>query len=192
MDIRRKVEAIKRGHHACLFFDSDEERLQATVPYLLIGLERGERCLMLADDSVVRRTLEGMRSEGADVDDAIAQGRLVATSERVYLADGRFRPERTIGFLEEALKQALADGYSGLRATGDIHWEMGPSGDLDKMMAYETALDHFFFAKKLTGLCQYHRQRVPTPQRVHAMRVHPVIVTDGIVCTTNIHYEAGS
>jgi hypothetical protein len=30
-----------------------------------------------------------------------------------------------MGTLEDALEQALVDGYGGLWATGDMNWEMG-------------------------------------------------------------------
>ncbi len=40
-------------------------------------------------------------------------------------ADGSFDVPMMLANLEEALDQALRDGYKGLWATGDMTWEFG-------------------------------------------------------------------
>jgi hypothetical protein len=64
----------------------------------------------------------GMRSylfaRGTDVTTEVTNRRLVLSSDNAHLVNGRFNIDRMLGMLEEALDQALNDGYQGLLATG--------------------------------------------------------------------------
>jgi hypothetical protein len=48
-----------------------------------------------------------------------------------------------LGTPEDALDQALNDGYQGLWATGDMRWEFGPEKDFLKLLDYEWELEEF-------------------------------------------------
>ena len=62
----------------------------------------------------------GMRSSllagGTDVTEAIVNGSLTLSSNTDHLLDRRFDTDRMIDMLEQALYQALHDGYDGLWA----------------------------------------------------------------------------
>lgn len=45
-----------------------------------------------------------------------------------------------IDMLETAIQAALADGYAGLLATGDMTWEFGSEKELSKLLEYEWRL----------------------------------------------------
>ncbi|MBA2541264.1 MAG: MEDS domain-containing protein, partial [Deltaproteobacteria bacterium] len=63
---------------------------------------------------------------GTDVEHELTRGALVLASDNDHLIDGRFVIDRMIDMLEAAVDEALADGYVGLFATGDMTWELGP------------------------------------------------------------------
>ncbi|MBV8475214.1 MAG: MEDS domain-containing protein, partial [Acidobacteria bacterium] len=58
-----------------------------------------------------------------DVVYQVAKASLVVSSEETHLSAGSFDVERMMAKLEDAVDQALADGYRGLWATGDMGWE---------------------------------------------------------------------
>ncbi len=57
--------------------------------------------------------------------------------------------------LEDALSHALADGYRGLWATGDMAWEFGREDGFEKLIEYEWRLEELFRRKpELSGVCR--------------------------------------
>jgi hypothetical protein len=89
----------------------------------------------------------GMRahlfSVGVDVPQEEIKGSLALSSDTGYLLNGRFDIDRMLGTPEDALDQALNDGYQGLWATGDMRWEFGPEKDFLKLLDYEWELEEF-------------------------------------------------
>ena len=74
------VEAIEQLHiydHPCLLFESRQEQFAVVVPYIRIGLERGERCIYAAHDNSVKSVLEALIAGGIDTVDALARNALV-------------------------------------------------------------------------------------------------------------------
>src|ERR1043165_886014 len=109
----------------------------------------------------------GMRSylaaEGVNVAREIDEGNLVLTSEQGHLIDGTFDVDRMIDSLEAAINQAVKDGYRGLFATGDMTWEFGSKKDFSKLVEYEYRLEELFHKYSfLSGVCQYHRDSLPS------------------------------
>lgn len=51
---------------------------------------------------------------GINVKEEIMSGRLVLSSDNTHLVDGHFDVDRMKGMLEQALNQALYDGYQGV------------------------------------------------------------------------------
>ncbi len=45
------VEGLGLHEHLCLIYDTLEEQFAAALPYLRIGLERGEKCLYIVDEN---------------------------------------------------------------------------------------------------------------------------------------------
>jgi hypothetical protein len=74
---------------------------------------------------------------GLDVAYEVEKASLILSSDQRHLANGRFDVDRMMCTLEGALEQALNDGYTGLWATGDMTWELGPEKDFSKLLEYE-------------------------------------------------------
>ena len=79
-----------------------------------------------------------------DVPDEEMKGSLALSSDTGYLMSGRFDIDRMLRMLDDALDQALNDGYQGLWASGDMGWEFGPERDFSKLLEYEWRLEEFF------------------------------------------------
>ena len=136
----------------------------------------------------------GMRSylaaAGVDVAHESANAKLVLSSERHHLADGRqFDVDQMIEALEEALKQALRDGYEGLWATGDMTWELGPDKDFSRLVEYEWRLEEFLRANpKMGGICQYHVDNIPRDIVRDALVTHSSIFVNQTLSLLNPVY----
>jgi hypothetical protein len=104
-----------------------------------------------------------LAASGVDVACETESGNLVLSPDRNHLADnGGFDIQRMVETLEHALQQALADGYEGLWATGDMTWEFGPEKDLSRLLEYEWRLEEFMREHpQMGGICQYHVDTLP-------------------------------
>jgi len=58
--LRRLLTKLGVHEHLCLIYRTQEERLAAAVPFVKIGLERGERCLSIADGNIAATLIDHM------------------------------------------------------------------------------------------------------------------------------------
>lgn len=184
---KEKLKNLKQGHHACFFYDTFETSYEITVEFIKIGLERNERCLYLSNPLMVNAVTALLEKE-IDLKKEIERGAVILTSERSHLVDGQFNRENMIQFLENGIDEAVKAGFTGLRATGDVIWELGSDVDMGKMADYEIVLDRFFPGKKLTGLCQYNCEVVQVNYLRQSLLSHNAVVFKGTVSLDNLYH----
>ncbi len=170
--------------HLCLIYDTKEEQFAAALPYLRTGLERGEKCLYIADENIAAAVLDALRKGGTDVDRYLRSGALTIThKQETYLKQGRFDPDWMIGFLTQAAVEAGAARFSGLRTIlGEMTWVLGAGNGTDKLIQYESKLNRFVRDHDARVICQYNRTRFSPELILGVIRTHPLVVYGGIVC----------
>jgi len=60
-------ETLKPQHHLCLIYESHKEWRAAVVPFISIGLRRGEKCAYIIDTSTAAEIRKYLAEEGVDV-----------------------------------------------------------------------------------------------------------------------------
>src|SRR6201999_1974915 len=124
--------------HQCLIYrGAPTAQLAGLALMIRKKLEANCRCLYLNSPEMVSGIRSYLTSSGLDVHEAIAKGRLILSSDQSHLVDGVFEPDRMLTMLKNAIAQALADGYVGFWASGDMAWEFGPAADFSKLVEYE-------------------------------------------------------
>jgi len=182
------LEQLGPHDHFCSIYESPEEHYAVAIPFIRIGLDRGEKCIYIADDGMVGDVREAMQKEGIDVDRAIASNALeLATKEQAYLEHGSFRPDWMYTFWKEATQLALSEGFSALRATGETEWVLRGGRGLERWMEYESKLTHTLAESRCSALCQYNRRLFPPELILDVIRTHPTVVYRGTVCR-NLYY----
>jgi chemotaxis family two-component system sensor kinase Cph1 len=173
----RSIEQLKVHDHLCLIYESREEQLAAVIPFIRIGLERGQRCVYIADENTSAFILEKIRADGIDVERKIESGALmVVTKRESYLRSGYFDPDLMLKFLKEAVDSAKKDGFSALRATAEMTWAIGDEPGLERLMEYEAKLNDFYPENDLVGIYQYNRSRFKPEIIFDVIRTHPIVV----------------
>ncbi len=113
--------------HQCLVYEgSPAPHLPGLSALIRQKLDENYRCLYLHSPPMVAGMRSYLFAGGTDVTKEVMRGRLLLSSDNAHLVDGRFNIDRMLGMLEEALDQAVNDGYQGLLATGDMSREFGP------------------------------------------------------------------
>lgn len=176
--------------HQCLIYSGAPSRqLPALAARMREKIRQGYRCLYLNSVPMVAGMRSSLWAAGVDVDAEVARSCLILSSDRPHLVNGCFEPDRMIRQLESALEQALKDGHTGLWATGDMTWEMGPDEDFQKLVEYEWRLEKFFEQHpEIGGICQYHQDTLPRAMLRHGLVVHPGIFVSETMQLVNPEY----
>ena len=176
--------------HECLIYDGAPSRhLPALAAAAKSRLEDGYRCLYLNSPVMVAGMRPYLAASVVDVACEVGKASLVLSSDQSHLAATRFDVTLMMAKLEDAVDQALADGYRGLWVTGDMGWEFGPEADFGKLIEYEWRLEEFFRGQPaLCGICQYHRDRLPDRAMRQGLLMHPSIFVSETLSRLNPHY----
>lgn len=169
--------------HLCSIYESQEEHYSVAIPFIRVGLDRGEKCIYIADDGKDEMVREAMHADGIDVESAIASKSLILTTKtETYLKGGSFNPDCVLSFWKEATKSALNEGFSALRATGETGWLAGGYLPLERWVEYESRVTEAFTQNNCFALCQCDR-RILKPEIIRdVIRTHPIVVYQGRVC----------
>ncbi|MBZ0220400.1 MAG: MEDS domain-containing protein [Candidatus Methylomirabilis sp.] len=96
------IEKLGRHDHLALIYETPEEQFAAIIPFMRAGLERGEKCVYIADEHTAADVLKALASGGIDADGALRSGALSVLSKRdAYLKQGYFDPDWMIGSLRK-------------------------------------------------------------------------------------------
>src|SRR5690349_19431599 len=109
--------------HSCLIYDgSPAGHMSYLISLLVLRMKMRHRCMFLGSPSMVAGAFSALSLAHVDVVEEMKKGALILTSDRSYLKNGLFHPAMMLTMLEEAVDQALKEGYQGLWATGDMNW----------------------------------------------------------------------
>ena len=178
--------------HQCLVYaGSPAAQLPAIAAVIRWKLTENHRCLYLNSPPMVAGVRSYLFALGVDVPKEIVKGSLVLSSDTGHLQNGRFSVDRILGILSDAVTEAIADGYQGLLATGDMSWEFGPERDFSKLLDYERRLEQLFRKHPtIYGICQYHRDTLPPEAVRQGLVTHRAIFINQTLSRLNPDYIA--
>jgi hypothetical protein len=178
------------SRHQCFVYEgSPAPHLPGLSALIRQKLDENYRCLFLHSPAMVTGIRSYLFAAGIDVTKEIVEGRLILSSSNAHLVQGCFIVDRMLGMLEDALHQALHDGYQGLWATGDMSREFGPERDFSKLLEYEWRLEEFFQQHPaLSGICQYHADTLPRDVLRQGLLTHRTIFINGTLARLNPYY----
>jgi signal transduction histidine kinase len=189
MDLRPATLAnLRASGHLCFPYESEDERRRTLIAFVREGLERHERCLYVGLPDDQSDFVTALRAAGVEVERALGCGALVlATQAETYLRSGRFEPEDALALLTELTDRALADGFAGLRATGEAS---GPTPDdlWPLVMRYEALVNERLGRLPFLGLCRFSAASLAPERMQDVLRTHPLALVRGEVCA-NPFYE---
>jgi hypothetical protein len=176
--------------HQCLVYKgSPAPHLPQLAALIRQKLNETHRCLYLNSSPMVAGMRAYLFAAGIDVRKEEMKGSLALSSDTGYLMNGRFDIDRMLRTLDDALDQALNDGYQGLWASGDMSWEFGPERNFSKLLDYEWCLEEFFRKRPaLSGICQYHADTLPREVLRQGLLTHQSVFINETLSRINPHY----
>jgi hypothetical protein len=150
--------------HSVLFYGSDEEFLDATVPFLREGLAASESLLVVTTrhrNNLVRHALSDIG--------AVVQ---YEDSARWYRS-----PLAAFNGYREFLKDKFRGGAPWIRIVGEPTWAGRSKADVSAWTRYESLLNLAFASSPATIMCPYDTRSVLAKVLADARSTHPRVVT---------------
>jgi hypothetical protein len=172
------VERLTAGDHACLGFDSHEDRWALRAAFATAGLARGERVMFFTDPATPDgEALDRLASHGVPVARARTGRRLeVVGGTHGYVPGRGFDAAARTAYWATVAYDTLALGFTRLRATGDMSWAADPEVDTGELARYETALTPLLAKLGFIALCEYDRRAFTAPALGRVLAAHPLSV----------------
>jgi len=191
--LTRDLGSLRHGDHLCLPYDHVDEKTEAVVPFLAEGLGRGERCVYIADLDQREALLGALSKAGVNASRALDRGSLwLRTPQETYFRSGKFDPDDMLALLDELITGAQADGFVGVRGSGEASVAEDRGQDRavawSDLYSYEVGFNERFAGRPIVALCRYHRGGAPAAYIADALRAHPTAIVSGRVCR-NSYYE---
>jgi anti-anti-sigma factor len=155
----RTIEDMSLVGHSCAVPVSDEQLWEVTAAWLAGGLAKGERVVYFEDETA-GAVLSRMADDGVAVRRVLEDGRLVI----VPTEQTRAAAARPVGHYErmfvEQIDRAAAEGFTGLRFSGECGSELLRAGGVDRVVEYEHVVDQVMRAHPAARLlCRYDLPR---------------------------------
>jgi signal transduction histidine kinase len=168
--------------HLCFIYETQEEQFAAALPFLRSGLERGEKCLFVADENSGSAVLNALGRAGTDVGRYQRSGALILAN-KPFVMSGRFDPDWCIGFLSKSIEEGKDGVLSGMKTwLGEMTWALAEEIAPEIQIEFEAKVNHFVRDHPVRALCQYRRQRFSPELLLGIIRTHPIVVYGGIIC----------
>jgi transcriptional regulator with XRE-family HTH domain len=148
--------------HRLLPYDSEDEFLGATVPFVAEALERAEAILVVTTRARIRRLQKACGDN----------------AQRVEFAEssGWYRsPVDALGRYRTFFADQVAAGASWVRVVGEPVWRGRSEHELQAWTRYESMLNAALASSPVTILCPYDTRAVPADILAAAHTTHPRI-----------------
>jgi PAS domain S-box-containing protein len=166
------VGSVPWGSHFCQFYKTKKDLLDILVPYFKTGLEGNEFCMWITAEplspSEVKKAMAKAMPYFAKY---VAKGQIeIMPHDKWYLQGGVFDSERVLNGWIDKLDRALANGYSGLRLTGNTFWL--ERKDWEGFTDYEAAVSEVIGKYKMLALCTYSLDRCTAADVIDVVKNH--------------------
>ncbi|KAJ3179254.1 hypothetical protein HDU85_004945 [Gaertneriomyces sp. JEL0708] len=167
---------MQHGDHICFIYETEEEHRQVLTRYVLDGVKNNDKILYIADAHTTDE-IKGYFDDHPTVDIAELERKgqcVFITSSEAYLRDGVFIPEAMVAFLSQTADESIAQGYNGMRVTGEMCWIFKLIDCEESYVRYESLVNKLFIEKQVTAVCQYRRDMFESKLLLDLINVHPI------------------
>ena len=171
---------LRDARHVCGSFDGTLEAHRVLMPFIVDGIERGERAVHVVDPERRATHAEWLASAGVDVERTLETGQLeIHTWQDVYLNGGRFDRASVRSFVLQSLAAGRAGGFPLTRFIGYMDWALQKAPGVEDLVAYESEIDSALRGVADPVICVYDLERHPAGAMAKVLAAHPLGVIDG-------------
>jgi sugar-specific transcriptional regulator TrmB len=149
------LKKLRPTNHLIFVYDSPDAKYNVLFNYLKAGLDGGEAGVYVAGDENPSQIREAMKQFGLGVEEYEKSGALrLFGYEDAYMIDGKFDMSTTMNLWNRLYKDALKNGFKGLRVTGEMACFL-KHNLIQELIEYEKAL-HRILDIPIVAICAYN------------------------------------
>jgi DNA-binding CsgD family transcriptional regulator len=173
----RVIGDIRWGEHICVFYQTKQDLLDTLLSYIGAGLESNEFCVWAVSDPINEKEAESALRRGIPgFDRHLADERIeILRGTEWYLKGDQFDLKRITKGWREKLDRALANGFEGMRVSGNAFWMR--THHWKEFCEYEQELDRSLAGQKMIVLCTYSLRASRATDVLDVARAHKITVT---------------
>lgn len=142
--------------------------------FFRVGYQRNEKMLFLRQVSTQEEVIQHLEEGGFEnIREIVAKGQFaIKHYTESYLVNGEFEPDTMMENLGVETDNAVAEGYTALRATGEMSWVYMEENLTDKLIKYESLLNDSF-PDRFAGICMYDTRIFEPGVMLKILSTHP-------------------
>ncbi|HEY3360644.1 MAG TPA: PAS domain S-box protein [Methanosarcina sp.] len=166
------IGEVPWGTHFCQFYQAKQDLIDILVPYFKAGLENNEFCMWVTSKPLeVEEAKEALRKAIPGIDVYLEKGQIeIIPYTYWYIKEGIFDSQRVLNGWVEKLNRALADGYNGLRLSGNTFWL--EKKDWTSFVDYEEEIDSIISNYPMIALCTYSLEKCSATEIIDVVINH--------------------
>ena len=186
------IHSLRRlGTHdpVCLIYQDLNEKRDTVIPFLQIGLERGEQCIYLTEEVPPDTFFADLPGSDKDFGRCLENQPVIIRRIDSFLrpgegagpgADALLR--HVTGVYTQAVESAKSQGFSSVRFALEMTWILNPDYGVTRLRETIAYLQHFLATHDALCLSLYHRTRFDPEIILDVIYTHPIVITNGWVC----------
>ena len=134
---------LERSRHVCAFFHTPDEEYRVLLPFMVEGLQRGERAFHIVDPAMRADHTRQLEEGGVDVVAAEQRDQLeVRVWDEAYLREGHFDQNAMLALIQQVLEDGPRKGFPLTRLVAHMEWALEDRPGVDDLVEYETRLNY--------------------------------------------------
>ncbi len=164
--------------HISLMYREKIKPVENMATFIQNGLKKNEKCVYITDDNSIDDILKCFKYFGIDTDKEIGNGRLlVIEGGNTFLEQNNlFDFKNALNVLEKELRLSKEQGFTGLRAAGEMTWLLNNEDNLTQLLDYEIDVNNIIEEHNVKLICMYNITKFPLKILLHAIYSHPAII----------------
>jgi hypothetical protein len=169
------------GIHYCGIFTTDADLLEATLHFILEGIQHNDHVLILEEDKEkVTQIKQNLQRQGVDVERAEATHQVeFSTFALSYLSGGHFSLEKMTNLFKTLEDKAKRGGFNKFRVTAEPVWIFCIPNIASAFLSYERGINDYFTNSDSVAMCGYSRERWSNSFLLDILTAHPKMIHDG-------------
>jgi signal transduction histidine kinase len=166
------IANIPWGTHCCHFYKTQKDLLDLLVPYMKAGLLNNEFCMWVTSKRLgVKDAARKLKRVLPSLDSYLERGQIeIIPYTEWYHSEKDFGSGKVLSGWIDKCNQALAQGYDGLRLTGDALW-VGKTAWKD-FTDYEATLDNTISKASIKAVCTYALDKCQAAEVIDVVKNH--------------------
>ncbi|MFW9994077.1 MAG: MEDS domain-containing protein [Candidatus Odinarchaeota archaeon] len=176
-------------NHYCWLFTREQSHREIITRFLVEGMKNKEKSIYIADNNSTAKIMNYLNSTEQDMETRFAVRQLeIISSHDVYIRQGYFDPCRMIDFLDREIDRSLAEGYTGLRVTGEMTWILRDVEGTERLVDYEAMINDHVKGRNVLALCQYDLRYIRPKEVMDVMILHPAFILETEACNNSYYF----